>query len=187
MSALTSRVAVECRLLHNIPQPGLAPVVAGYALRALFDCSALIIQENPCGHDQQGAGNIYVHRRNRHLHRTGMALRASGCEAGVQRKLSGHVFSADRIWQRAGIRAVIYPALGLAAEAGEVANKVKKILRDGDFDRKAVADEIGDCLWYIAALCRDLNVNMNDVARANLSKLQDRKKRGVISGSGDNR
>ena len=83
--------------------------------------------------------------------------------------------------------AVIYPALGLAAEAGEVANKVKKILRDGDFDRKAIADEIGDCLWYIAALCRDLNVNMNDVARANLSKLQDRQKRGVISGSGDNR
>ena len=83
--------------------------------------------------------------------------------------------------------AVIYPALGLAAEAGEVANKVKKILRDGDFDRKAIADEIGDCLWYIAALCRDLNVSMNDVARANLSKLQDRKKRGVISGSGDNR
>ena len=83
--------------------------------------------------------------------------------------------------------AVIYPALGLAAEAGEVANKVKKILRDGDFDRKAIADEIGDCLWYIAALCRDLNVSMNDVARANLSKLQDRQKRGVISGSGDNR
>mgnify|MGYP003626805125 FL=1 len=83
--------------------------------------------------------------------------------------------------------AVIYPALGLAAEAGEVANKVKKILRDGDFDRKAIADEIGDCLWYIAALCRDLNVSMNDVARANLTKLEDRKKRGVISGSGDNR
>jgi len=83
--------------------------------------------------------------------------------------------------------AVIYPALGLAAEAGEVANKVKKILRDGDFDRKAIADEIGDCLWYIAALCRDLNVSMNDVAKTNLSKLQDRQKRGVISGSGDNR
>ena len=83
--------------------------------------------------------------------------------------------------------AVIYPALGLAAEAGEVANKVKKILRDGDFDRKAIADEIGDCLWYIAALCRDLNVSMNDVAKTNLYKLQDRQKRGVISGSGDNR
>ena len=86
-----------------------------------------------------------------------------------------------------GKHAVIYPALGLAAEAGEVANKVKKILRDGDFDRKAIADEIGDCLWYIAALCRDLNVSMNDVAKTNLSKLQDRQKRGVISGSGDNR
>ena len=83
--------------------------------------------------------------------------------------------------------AVIYPALGLAAEAGEVANKVKKILRDGNFDRKAIADEVGDCLWYIAALCRDLNVSMNDIAKTNLSKLQDRKKRGVISGSGDNR
>tara|TARA_B100001057_G_C22797474_1_gene930213 strand:+ start:283 stop:639 length:357 start_codon:yes stop_codon:yes gene_type:complete len=83
--------------------------------------------------------------------------------------------------------AVIYPALGLAAEAGEVANKVKKILRDGDFDRKAIADEIGDCLWYIAALCRDLNVSMNDVAKTNLFKLQDRQKRGVISGSGDDR
>ena len=83
--------------------------------------------------------------------------------------------------------ALEYLSLGLAAEAGEVANKVKKILRDGEFDRKAIADEIGDCLWYIAALCRDLNVSMNDVARANLSKLEDRKKRGVISGSGDNR
>ena len=83
--------------------------------------------------------------------------------------------------------AVIYPSLGLAAEAGEVANKVKKILRDGDFDRKAIADEIGDCLWYIAALCRDLNISMNDVAKTNLFKLQDRQKRGVISGSGDNR
>ena len=83
--------------------------------------------------------------------------------------------------------AVIYPALGLATEAGEVANKVKKILRDGDFDRKAIADEIGDCLWYIAALCRDLNISMNDVAKTNLFKLQDRQKRGVISGSGDNR
>jgi len=82
---------------------------------------------------------------------------------------------------------VIYPALGLAAEAGEVANKVKKILRDGKFDREAIADEVGDCLWYIAALCRDLNVSMSDLAAANLKKLQDRKERGVISGNGDKR
>lgn len=83
--------------------------------------------------------------------------------------------------------AVIYPALGLAAEAGEVANKVKKILRDGTFNREAIADEVGDCLWYIAALCRDLNVNMADLAKNNLQKLEDRKRRGKIAGSGDKR
>ena len=83
--------------------------------------------------------------------------------------------------------AIIYPALGLAAEAGEVANKVKKIMRDGTFDRQAIADEVGDCLWYIAALCRDLNVDLKDLADANLRKLYGRKERGVLSGSGDKR
>tara|TARA_Y100001972_G_C7574377_1_gene288256 strand:+ start:363 stop:695 length:333 start_codon:yes stop_codon:yes gene_type:complete len=82
---------------------------------------------------------------------------------------------------------VIYPALGLAAEAGEVANKVKKILRDGNFNREAISDEVGDCLWYIAALCRDLNVDMKELAKNNLRKLHDRKLRGVIQGSGDKR
>ena len=83
--------------------------------------------------------------------------------------------------------AVIYPALGLAAEAGEVANKVKKILRDSNFDREAIADEVGDCLWYIAALCRDLNIDMQEIADNNIKKLKDRLERGVISGSGDKR
>ena len=83
--------------------------------------------------------------------------------------------------------AIIYPALGLAAEAGEVANKVKKIMRDGVFNREAIADEVGDCLWYIAALCRDLNVDMQDVAINNLKKLRDRQRRGKIAGSGDTR
>mgnify|MGYP001983236456 CR=1 FL=1 len=83
--------------------------------------------------------------------------------------------------------AVIYPALGLAAEAGEVANKVKKIMRDGKLDREAIADEIGDCLWYIAALCRDLNVDMENVAYSNLEKLHGRQKRGTLRGNGDKR
>ena len=83
--------------------------------------------------------------------------------------------------------AVIYPALGLAAEAGEVANKVKKILRDGNFNREAIADEVGDCLWYIAALCRDLEIDMAEVAVNNLAKLKSRQERGKIKGSGDNR
>ncbi len=83
--------------------------------------------------------------------------------------------------------AVIYPALGLAAEAGEVANKVKKIIRDGTFNREAIADELGDCLWYIAALCRDLNFDMTDLAQRNLTKLNSRMERGTIQGSGDKR
>jgi len=83
--------------------------------------------------------------------------------------------------------AIIYPALGLAAEAGEVANKVKKIMRDGQFDRDGIADEIGDWLWYIAALCRDLNVDLSAVADRNIKKLRDRQQRGKLKGSGDNR
>ena len=83
--------------------------------------------------------------------------------------------------------AVIYPALGLAAEAGAVANKVKKIMRDGKLDRDGIADEIGDCLWYIAALCRDLNIDMETVAYDNLEKLHGRQKRGTLRGNGDKR
>jgi NTP pyrophosphatase (non-canonical NTP hydrolase) len=83
--------------------------------------------------------------------------------------------------------AITYPALGLAGEAGEVANKVKKIIRDGKLDKASLKAEIGDCLWYIAALCRDLNVDLGDVAKANLEKLQDRKARGTLKGSGDTR
>ena len=83
--------------------------------------------------------------------------------------------------------AITYPALGLAGEAGEVANKVKKIIRDGKLDKAALKGEIGDCLWYIAAMCRDLNIDLGDVAKANLEKLQDRKARGTLKGSGDTR
>ena len=83
--------------------------------------------------------------------------------------------------------AVTYPALGLADEAGEVAGKVKRIMRDGTFDRDAIAKELGDVLWYVAALCRDLNVDMAEVAHQNLAKLRDRQERGKLQGSGDNR
>lgn len=88
--------------------------------------------------------------------------------------------------------AVIYPALGLANEAGEVLGKIKKVLRDknGEFTletNKAIGDEIGDVLWYMAALCRDLNIQLGDVAKNNITKLLDRQARNVIQGSGDNR
>ena len=87
---------------------------------------------------------------------------------------------------------IIYPALGLANEAGEVLGKIKKVLRDnnGEFTEetnKAIGAEIGDVLWYMAALCRDLNIQLDDVANSNIEKLLDRQKRNVIQGSGDNR
>ena len=82
---------------------------------------------------------------------------------------------------------ILYPALGLAGEAGEVANKVKKMLRDGTFDKQAIADELGDVLWYVAALSRDLNISMHDLAMKNLEKLYGRKARGTLKGSGDKR
>ena len=82
---------------------------------------------------------------------------------------------------------VTYPAMGLANEAGEVLGKVKKIIRDGVYDRAEIAKEVGDVLWYAAALCRDLDVSMGEVAQMNLDKLKDRQARGVLNGSGDNR
>jgi len=82
---------------------------------------------------------------------------------------------------------LLYPALGLAGEAGEVANKIKKMLRDNNFDREGVAAELGDVLWYVAALARDLNVDLQDLAMQNLEKLYGRGARGTIQGNGDKR
>ena len=89
-------------------------------------------------------------------------------------------------------QAIIYPTLGLTGEAGEVANKVKKIIRDGsnkDDDSlvSEIKSEIGDCLWYIAVLANDFNIKLSDIASANLEKLEKRKQKGTIHGSGDNR
>ena len=81
---------------------------------------------------------------------------------------------------------VVYPALGLCGEAGEVAEKVKKNIRDGK-SLDGVGLELGDVLWYISALADDLGVTLEEVAQANVDKLTSRKKRNMIGGSGDNR
>jgi len=85
---------------------------------------------------------------------------------------------------------VTYPALGLAGEAGEVADKVKKIIRDKRDDARfkgEIAKEIGDVLWYCAVLADDLGFSLQQVAEMNIYKLKSRKVAGTIGGSGDDR
>tara|TARA_B100000287_G_C20574942_1_gene758042 strand:- start:428 stop:757 length:330 start_codon:yes stop_codon:yes gene_type:complete len=87
---------------------------------------------------------------------------------------------------------IIYPTLGLVGEAGEVAEKIKKILRDkdgiyDDFSKQEIKKELGDVLWYLSNLSFELGFTLEDVADTNLRKLDERSLRGNISGSGDNR
>ena len=90
-------------------------------------------------------------------------------------------------------RATEYLTLGLTGEAGEIANKVKKFIRDGATKDEYLAKrieigyEIGDVLWYCAVLAEELEMNLGHIMEKNLEKLADRHKRGKISGSGDNR
>ena len=107
--------------------------------------------------------------------------------------------SADG-YQQSASKFAIYPqdkgleylSLGLASEAGEVAGKVKKIIRDkngilSDEDKQALAAELGDVLWYVTAVADDLGITISDIFYENYKKLNSRKSRGVIKGSGDNR
>jgi NTP pyrophosphatase (non-canonical NTP hydrolase) len=85
-----------------------------------------------------------------------------------------------------------YPALGLAGEAGEVAEHAKKAIRDDagqvtDERRAAMAKELGDVLWYVSQLATELGLGLDEIADTNLQKLLSRQRRGVLSGSGDER
>ena len=87
---------------------------------------------------------------------------------------------------------ICYPTLGICGEAGEVAEKIKKVLRDKDGvlseeDLLGVVKELGDVLWYVAALARELGVNLQRVAELNLAKLTLRHANGTLHGSGDDR
>ena len=110
------------------------------------------------------------------------------------------VMTADFYEMKAGQTAIFpknqaleYLALGLTSEAGEVAGKVKKLIRDGEdvegFELKkmAIASEVGDVLWYCAMLAKEVGVPLNNIMKDNLKKLHGRKVRGTLHGSGDNR
>lgn len=101
-------------------------------------------------------------------------------------QIKSEVFAKDHIKHD-----IKYLALGLAGEAGEVADKVKKLIRDGGEGGKEFTDalilELGDVLWYVAQLATFIGVDLEWVAWKNINKLQSRQDRGVISGSGDNR
>ena len=96
---------------------------------------------------------------------------------------------------------IVYPALGLAGESGEVCEKIKKLMRDNDIDfnadnaadqigwmeKRNIALEVGDIIWYCANLLNDIDYSFEEAAMLNLEKLKDRRDRGVMSGSGDHR
>lgn len=83
--------------------------------------------------------------------------------------------------------ALAYVALGLTGESGEFAEKVKKLIRDGTFDRRLAAKELGDVLWYLTAAANELGYSLQDVAEMNAVKLLERKRLNMIHGSGDDR
>jgi NTP pyrophosphatase (non-canonical NTP hydrolase) len=97
-----------------------------------------------------------------------------------------------QIWTRSTAvypkdRAIEYLALGLTSEAGEVAGKIKKLIRDGTYDESTIVDELGDVLYYLVRFADELGFTMDDIIDRNVQKLSDRKARGVLSGSGDTR
>ena len=89
-------------------------------------------------------------------------------------------------------RRIVYPTLGLTGEAGEVADKVRRVIRDGheeftDEKKREIVKEIGDVLWYCATLSHDLGYDLEQVAQTNVDKLRSRMERNRIAGSGANR
>ena len=109
-------------------------------------------------------------------------------------KLSDYQKKAQRtaIYPPLGGQGWVYPALGLVGESGEIANKLKKIIRDKEGhlsaeDKQIIKDELGDVLWYVAELARQLELDLDEIGAQNIAKLASRQSRGKLTGSGDNR
>jgi NTP pyrophosphatase (non-canonical NTP hydrolase) len=98
---------------------------------------------------------------------------------------------ATAVYPGAGAN-LLYPTLGLCGEAGEVAEKIKKMVRDdagvlSAERRDALAKELGDVLWYVAQLATEAGLDLDAIAAGNLDKLLSRRARDVLQGSGDDR
>ena len=98
------------------------------------------------------------------------------------------------LYPKEGVAGIAYTALGLNGEAGEVAEKVKKIIRDSANTKEAmqnkkweIAKELGDVLWYVATCSHEFGLSLEEVAQMNVNKLKSRQQRNVIKGNGDNR
>jgi NTP pyrophosphatase (non-canonical NTP hydrolase) len=86
----------------------------------------------------------------------------------------------------------VYPTLGLMGESGEVCEKIKKVIRDDQGKvspekKEEIKKELGDILWYLSQLSKELGLKLSEVAEGNLEKLASRKERGKLQGDGDNR
>lgn len=96
----------------------------------------------------------------------------------------------DKAWE---VMEIQYVTLGLVGEAGEIANKVKKQIRDHPKDafndefKRDMIGEIGDVMWYVSQLCNELGLDLESIMELNVEKLQSRKERGTLQGSGDER
>lgn len=98
-----------------------------------------------------------------------------------------------RVWVGNGkyedkeLRNLYIASTGLAGETGEVLEKLKKHIRDNQLDREALCKELGDTLYYLVMIGRMFGFGLDDIIKANMAKLKDRRDRGVVHGSGDNR
>lgn len=112
-----------------------------------------------------------------------------GMRLSLKRFLEKHPNLPDDVIE---LLAVAYDGLGVGGEAGEVQDKIKKIIRDDggvitEEHKEAIKGEIGDTLWYLTSMCQNLGFTLEDVANHNIEKLKDRHARKVVHGSGDNR
>ena len=169
--------------------------VVGGTHNKIFDIDGKILQESTILQIQHKENKNYLDIRSEHLFESVSELLKS-MDINLFQNSDPETFAwyQDISMSKSyGVgQPIIYPALKLNGEAGEVAEKIGKILRDnnGIFTPELkieIMKELGDVLWYVTAVATDMGYNLSDVAKINVEKILDRRARKVTSGSGDNR